>query len=426
MADSVKTVQVAADTGGGTQEITVAGWGITPKAALFIMTLATADDTAAAHAALSYGFTDGARDRVISGFSEDAVATSVEKRGQDNDQCIQYMTDAGVLAQATGIGDGAGSNPGPIANGWRISWGTTPPAAYKITAIFFGSASMEVYCGNFAGDGVGVPDDVDVTAPGFEPDVVLTASVFLSATPAGPTSHCMCAVGVCHNDVSAINRSVSWSIKHNNATSAPYSKYSETYIGSAMYNGGQEVEILLKDFDANGFTGRFETNANGDNAIVNYLAIKFGEGEQVHLGTIDTKTSTGTQAYTDPGFTPFALLTIASYSDVVDTMESDGDAGSLGFGAATGAATEYSNSVQAEDAVGTMNTQSMADSVVMNLPQDDGTAGIVAELSSFGANGPTLNFTTADATARKWAALTVGAAPVGGTILPQIMAHEAG
>ena len=280
MADSVKIVQVAASTSGGTQEIAVPGWGVTPKAALFIMSAATADDTPIDHAIMCWGFTDGARDRVIGGFSDDAVGTSDDKRFQDNNECLQFVTDAGAIAEATGIGDGAGSNPGPIANGWRISWGITPPEAYKITAYFFGSASMQVYCGHFSGDGVGVPDDVDVTDPGFEPGVVFCSSVFRSGTPA-IDANAMFSFGVCHNGASVVNRSVSWGGRGVRPAAVINAMFSEAYIASAMYNNSQEVQVRLKDFDANGFTGRFETSASGDESIVNYLAIRFGEGESV-------------------------------------------------------------------------------------------------------------------------------------------------
>ena len=68
----------------------------------------------------------------------------------------------------------------------------------------------------------------------------------------------------------------------------------------------------------------------------------------------------------------------------------------------------YSSSVSDEDNVGTSNTQSLSDNVAIELPDDDGTAGLASAFVSFDATGWTETYTAVKGAAALMPALAIG------------------
>jgi hypothetical protein len=220
-------------------------------------------------------------------------------------------------------------------------------------------------------------------------------------------------VGACTNSGSVVQKSAGIRIRDARADMECEEEVRSDYVSRIVVAGSTTTAIKFEDFDAGGFTATWEGHDGDANSYFGYLALSFSDGRSAWCDIIDTL-----------GFTPAFLLLIGTMVDDVDTGETTGpEAGTIGFGVAT-SVDEYSHSAQDEDAAATSNTQSMTDAVVMNLPQDDGTAGIVAERSSFGSGEFVLDFTTADGTARKWVAMAIGTPGGVATILPQMMMHE--
>jgi hypothetical protein len=411
-------------------EITKSGWGFTPKAAIFIVSQATADNSALNGGVFGWGATDGSRQWSFGVSSAHNLATSNTARSQRDNSCLIVPTEAGTAYdfELDGVGDGVGSNPGPISNGWRIDCPTNPAAAaYKLTVLLLAGSDLSVYVDCIQGPNTITPpgNTQDITAPGFEPGAVLGSCIFRPNF--GRFGHGRIALGFVSNGDSVVQKSVGWWSEDNVGTTVLEEEVRSDYICKMVDTGSTDTSIKLEDFDPSGFSATWEGHVGEADARFGYVALKFGDGRSTCVDIIDTKTSTGTQAYTGVGCTPALLFLIGTMCDSVDVEEAAGpQSGTFGLGIALAADDEYSHSIQDEDAAVTSDTQSMTDNVVMNLPQDDGTAGIVANLDSIEADGFTLDFTTADGTARKWVSLVIGTAPAAETIMPQMMAHEAG
>ena len=91
MAVAIGIAQAGADTGGGDQTITSSTSIGTPTGAIFIACGRTVNGTAAAHAIMSIGATDGTRHRVFSAASRDAVGGSETRDWGTTDEVIQMV-----------------------------------------------------------------------------------------------------------------------------------------------------------------------------------------------------------------------------------------------------------------------------------------------------------------------------------------------
>ena len=158
------------DTAPYTQDITTADLGdLTPKAALLIATYATSDGSAADDAVLSFGACDAANEWAYGWTSEHGQGTT--------DTDLVPVTNACVAIRLPGdqADDGVAEFSSFITNGVRINWTNAPAAAYLLTVVFFAGTDLSVDV-DTVGLGNTVDLETDITAPGFEPDVVICAS----------------------------------------------------------------------------------------------------------------------------------------------------------------------------------------------------------------------------------------------------------
>ena len=164
----------------------------------------------------------------------------------------------------------------------------------------------------------------------------------------------------------------------------------------------------LDDFDANGFSGHARS-AGGNDREICYLALNFNGAVESWVGTHTTPTSTGNDSEAGPSFTPQAVFLIGTMMEALDTAYNDALAGSLVALGAFDGDDEYCTSVCDEDNAATTNTQSLSDDTAVELPDDDGSAGLTASFVSFDANGWTLNYSAVKANAKYWFALAIEA-----------------
>jgi len=155
---------------------------------------------------------------------------------------------------------------------------------------------------------------------------------------------------------------------------------------------GTDVSAQLTSFDTDGFTLTYPS-ANHQ-YLIHYIALGGADLTNAYVGVAQTKTSTGTQAYTGVGFQPDCILTgsISTSSDPTTNFILGG--GRLCLGAATlgGAGALY---IGEDDAIATSDVVSYQRSgraFVQGNPSSS--PSIEANLSTFDSDGFTFDFVT--------------------------------
>lgn len=400
MGISVAVVQAAARTSTGTQDFTKAGLG-TPKAAIFILSQATVNGTPANNVVLSWGFTDGTRHRVANASAQHGVGTSNTFNRVMDDQVIAAIT------PADGSVDGEAAFSAWITNGVRINWAANAPgSAWLITCILFAGTDLSVYVSDVNMDGA-ENSTVDVTDPGFEPDQVFAMFQGFRAwsDDTARNSNLVATIGVVDNGVAVVQGSVGWLARNAQATERAAAVASELY-GVRIVDVGA-VAGEFGDFDANGFS---VTKRTGSGTFqMAYLALNYGGVKSHWVGPVTSPTSTGNASVAGVGFIPDVVVQLEGLCRAYDTAETDDDANALGIGVFT-SSDEYSAGWAIDDGAATMDNESIADAKAAHLRLGDGNAAHVASFVSMDADGYTLNYSTANGTARKWIALAIGAA----------------
>lgn len=400
MADIVTAVtRVACNTSTGDQTITTGDFGGgTPKAAIFICVAATTDATAAADSALSFGAATGASNEWVGAvFSEDGVTTTNTARHQDHASCVLISSGGGGV-------DGEANFKEFAINGCVITWANAPSSAWLLTVIFLGGAHLQAFASN---SDLGNTTDLEtnITAPGFEPDVVMG---FTHAASNAVATNAAWSIGAVSNDGvgGEIQRTFGVFDRHSQSTTLVRGRLDTTRTISAVnINTGAEVWGGDADtFDSSGFS-IFTRTAGAEDSDIAYLALEFG-GLQHTIVTVSTATTAESTAVTGIGFKPQLVIQGMTQIETVDTGFTDDHAGSWGISAFTPDA-EFSAGVQNEDAASTTNAQSISDDTAINHPLDDGSSGIVASFTSMDSDGWTLDYTAVAGTARQFWALVI-------------------
>lgn len=378
MADvkfEVVTFTTSSGSIGATQDVTISGFG-TPKAAIFISSMAYNNDTIAAHDDFVMGFYDGTRNRAVSCFADDAVTTTDTWRANDNTMVLPFINQTGNIwhgMKATSF----------ITDGVRLQvvWNTT--FTRKVTCILIGGSDVaNVYCNSY--DDLGTTaSTTDITDPGFEPDLLFLATANLSTAPDSRASHYLPCYGVALNDGSATQRSMSIYADDLVGTADNASYISNAYGVCRIQSSGVDWGGTV-GFASDGFS--VTTSADPSNCILYYLAIEFTNNPDLALFDLTIPTS-GNYAETTPEFTPnfgyIALLHGPSSRNSIDS--------SSAYGYAIAAFDEnnsYTASVSNEDGVTTTNTNTYyATTTDLALLDDTGTMAVAASsytLTSYG------------------------------------------
>jgi hypothetical protein len=402
MTLNVEVTRVACNTSTGTQDITISGFG-TPKAAMFICTLATADGTPVSGYMISYGAATGASNEWCVMFQdEDGQATTDRRGATESDRVIRMNNTADSTI------DGDAEFNSWITDGVRIDWQTAPSAAWLLTVILFTGSDLSAHA-NYADLGDSLNNAVNITDPGFEPALVLSACFCQHGADSSTPATLRASFGLIHNDGggSITQRCIGLYGSQGSGTSGADGRITATYgimeiDSDSLLDWGGE----FGSFDSSGFTVTTRI-AGGNNTAMFYLALGLGTFSG-WVGTVDTPTSTGNDSQSGPNFLPQFVFSIMSMMEAVDTAyHDDALAGSYGFSAFSDS-TEYANSVQTENGVATSNTQSLSDDTAVELPDDDGSTGLTAAFTSFDATGWNWNFSAVEANAKKFFSMAFG------------------
>ena len=143
-----------------------------------------------------------------------------------------------------------------------------------------------------------------------------------------------------------------------------------------------------------------------------YLALGFNGAVNRWAGIVTTKTASGNQAHTEPGFKPQFVLHLCSPAALIDeTLTADADgAGSFGIGVFT-AFEAFTTIVTDSAGSATMNTQSYVQSRPGVSRKGSQANTFALTFVSMDIPGWTVNYSAADATPRKWPTYVIGEFP---------------
>lgn len=237
-----------------------------------------------------------------------------------------------------------------------------------------------------------------VTGVGFQPKLVILWTSAPNTTEGG-SAHAYFSFGAGTSSSSRFSHGMSdidnTPVGRTNRYSSDSHIYTETIEGDLI---GAQADLV--SLDSNGFTIEVETAPAAARRIL-YLAIGGGRVE-VNVGRITSKTSTGNQGYTGVGFEPGALLFIADDLSVAQ-MDTVIPGGMVAIGFARTAAEQAYCGYVSEDAASSSDTgsrMSRTKCIGTIASTDINTQVTEADLVSMNADGFTLNWSTANATAR--------------------------
>lgn len=362
----------------GTTDYTTSMGGATPTGVIQFGTASRASDgTEGAEGYLSIGSYDGTTQYCIQPGIEDANRYA-RNESQGSLRYLKKPNQAGALENATGSF---------ITNGVRLNMtavngGTPPPRTGTFMAFSGQSYQGSVSLGASA---------TDVTAPGFQPDVVFIYGI------AGQTSgtNMRYSVGIATSD--GTQRAIFGSSAWQPASLATYQTLATDACAGAIdeSTGSLIYKVSIGSFDSSGFTLTPSASASGHTLY--YLALKLDT--PVKILDITTPTSTGNASITGTGFAVQHVLAFMTNLEAVDsypgsTSDLQGclSINALSASGASGQAIRWDN--------GTSNSKSQFKAALLS-PSATNTSAGQATVTSMDSGGVTLNWSSVQGTAKK-------------------------
>lgn len=407
MSDLFAIVPFSSPNATGNQDYTdvAAFGGATPKAAMIIITGHSAADGASesTHARMGVQFTDG---NGAHGFY-----TSTRSADNVGDTLTAWITNSptGVIVRLLDPAAGnelTGVLGTFIANGLRVNWTEVDGSIdFDGVIVLFGGAGISVYAGSVnLGTGTSA---IDVTDPGFEPDVVFTAG---AAAAFGPSSGSFFRqiFGIAINDGADTQKCFCVSEAEAIAAGRPAATFQTAKVWAQQSGSGSGVDytVTIGSFDASGFSVTPSANTGGDG--LGYLAIKFSADTKFALWDFQTPTSTVAVVDTTPDFMPKLGVILGCSLESVDTgVFNSALAGGMQISAFE-ASESSSAAMRLKNNADPTDTASDFQAKALSIPSDSASGVVVATLTSFDDVGWTLNYSAVAATQKRAFALAIG------------------
>lgn len=396
------------DTGSGTQDITVSGFG-TPKAAMFVCSDNSALQTNQTGRKASWGFTDGSADRCAYASSEDGVNPSDTYRQARSNVVVYFADDAGA-------GDREAAFQEWITDGVRINWtfaaGSTPRGDNWMDVVLFGGADLSAKVDDFS-----VPDStgsVGVTV-GFEADHVVclsTGLAFGTSLNATAGDALFCA-GACANGGGADPQPQFGIAQIDKDAASPTEQaawFDNAHVVRRITPTAGGAGVRLGSFTSTAFTATRD-DSDGADVQVAYLALAYGgalTGHTVHQHLVPT--ATGVLDDTSAGFKPQAVLMFNTNITGANQIITAATAGAFAWGCAVGRGTptELSIAYFGHDAQTTSSTGDRVEGQLMHCRQASGAAAYVGAWNGWLDGGFSVNYSTVPTGQRRCAAIVIG------------------
>jgi hypothetical protein len=400
MAQSVAVVRgTITGVSTGTSDFTRAGFG-TPTAAIIIVGDTNDSANPRDGARIGVGFWDGTNQAGVGFSSADAQATTATNRDADTTYgyTLPVYTGSAVTAAYGSITS--------VTDGIRITNLNSTDERHCTVILLSGvSASVKTLTINNTNGGT-----VGSGSLGFEPRIALMATV--GNTGSNPASAGILSLSVAEEG--GAHRGIGFASLDAAADAAVNQLYSETRLVGQLYNGWNAWNAEVTTWGTDSITLTTRDGASGSDLA--YFLILGGADLSYHVGTVTTRTSTGTDTISTTGIDPDAVLMMVGTTGTAGSIVSDSRANGLMIGAADDSG-QYSHSIYDEDGAATSNTGTVSSAAqVLNL--DSSASGSRTDLATatvaLGTGGFSLDYSAADATARKGWFLAFGPASGGG------------
>ncbi len=382
---------------GSTGNFAVTGVGFQPKITFFFYNERTSDGTLAA-GFIAMGFAHGSTERLSSWKSID------NNSGSSND--VEAFTNAivsvpnpggGVPSVATYVSDDA--------DGFTLNFSTADATARIVDFLCIGGADItNVASGN--GTTPSATGNSAVSTVGFQPDVIFTMVSANDAFNVSGATNFRSSLGWANASGSEGTCGIVDGASSNPTACYKYQRTSAC-ISMCAQDGSKSMEGSFVSMDSGGFTINYTTASARP---YQWVAIK---GGQWKAHAFNQATSTGNVGTTGVGFQPLALL-LQSFGAAAATTIQNSLRWTIGAG----------TSSSSRAAIWTGGTHNVATTVYDNAlsrtkiyisyAQGTPTLESDADLVSLDSDGHTLNYTTADATARQILGLAIGSNAGGG------------
>lgn len=401
MALSVKAGTIAARTTTGSQGYT--GIGFTPKALILFVTNRTSTGVTTSINQIGYGFSSASASRAVAITSRNGGTSTgnIDEESRMAAAAITMLNTFGSLhleATLTSFD----------SDGFTLNFTTVTGSANLIGYIALGGSDLtDVWVGDFlTGTSTG---DVDVTSPGFAPDVVVAAHTCLgTALPytSRTGSRLGFGVGVSASERFASIRTVRDQILN---TAAAAKQVGDQFLLGVDTSAAED---FVADY-VGAISGGFRINISDAPASTVRVAAMALKGPQFSCGLETQRTSTGTKGTTVAG-TPKAALFLAAAKTAGSTLDTATDAQTF-IGAADGT-NEVSIGGRTADNVATADVYCELDAAKAIVKSSISGTTLAECDATFSAGTVTLDWTTADAVATEFGYLTAADAAAGGTV----------
>lgn len=388
---AIDVVTVAANTTSGIQNIALSLGGATPKGVLIFAGRGITLGTLADGACISVGMCDGTNQRVAVGFAEDNVATGNADTGRrfDSGKIVQ------ICVAGTEALDGEAGFSSFSADNVAIDWTDPPTTAIQLIVVAFYGDIVQCYVNSYAG-AIVENDPVTITGIPFTPRAAFFASALNGFSAGGSAQNLALSFGaVAFDDDGTIlqggtglfandRRAVSTSCTNIIRNDSILQRMSAT-----LGVGNEDVRHEVTARTADGFV--VTTRDSAPLAMAGaFFAIYTGK-QRAWVGVQAIGTDSTGDKPLSIGWKPQALFAVGTGIQTVNTIASSpGQAAHVSVGACrTGSAGQVA--FEAEDAVGTSDTRSLASTKLIVIPDDAGTINWSAVLTSFDAAGATVN-----------------------------------
>lgn len=370
----------------------VTGVGFTPKALILYATdqIATGISTGWGQ---YYGMATSTTNRVGISNSQ-TTATNTGSRAHDSTKCFIVVSAAGTTTVAADL-------VSFDADGFTLNFSTVSATARVIGYQALGGSDLtNAFIKAFLPAASNTAQGF--TGVGFKPDAALLISAQVGAATQTDTG----AMGLSLGFAVSSTKRAALEVQQNSATE---SVQKVTKVVEKSSSGGTiTMEGDFTSFDVDGFTITFSTTTSVKEIFA--LCLK---GGQYNVTSFNQKVTTGSQAITGVGFQPVGIMlasvNLVTAAAIVTTSSR------LSFGTATGSAARASIWAGGGNAGIQDNDTDTGKIINMITEGASPTTNASADLTSLDNDGETLNWSTADATAREIVQFSFGSSPVAAT-----------
>ncbi len=390
-------------TSAGTGDKSVTGLAFQPKAVLAFYNNQTATGTAA-DAHIGVGMTGTAAEDLSTYFNSlDNAATSDIMRSVLNTAFWKTTVGGATTARVTGTMTSLNSDGFTINTTANVTSAQMPYLAIggsDVTHAAAGQVNMANSTSNFS-----------VTGLAFQPDIVFLSVILLAVNGTANNNNSF-SFGVAHSSgvwCSAVKS------QNGQATMNTSRAFYDNLCAVVLQSTGDTAvdEVGFSAMTSDGFTLTHPVNSGGT-YLINYLAVK---GGQWKVGNLSQPSSTGNQSVTGMAFQPVGTLFSHAGFETANTVTSTAR---MGIGGATGTGDERAIWMGDQDGAANAiaNQRYVTDKVIAMYAEATSAGATVlseADYVSNNSDGFTINWSTADATARKVGYVSFGSNSAGGS-----------